>query len=106
TMENHATPSRPEVLAAIHGHLGSSQRRSETLNRPFLYVALPARDGVVVRAALPPTSIASQRAASRLIVLFSFLGMALIALGLSALMARSVSRPLSNIAEGVALVAR
>ena len=40
TMENHATPSRPEVLAAIHGHLGSSQRRSETLNRPFLYVAL------------------------------------------------------------------
>src|SRR5204863_2686721 len=79
TMENHATPSRPEVLAAIRGHIGSSQRRSETLNRPFLYLALPTRDGIVVRAALPATSIASQRTAIRLIVLFSFLGIALIA---------------------------
>jgi len=106
TMENHATPSRPEVLAAIRGSVGSAQRLSETLKKPFLYVAIPARNGIVVRAALPATSLASQRNAVRLIVLFSFLGIAFIALGLSALMARSVSRPLGNIAGEVARVAR
>ena len=105
-MENHATPSRPEVLAAIRGSVGSAQRLSETLKKPFLYVAIPARNGIVVRAALPATSLASQRNAVRLIVLFSFLGIAFIALGLSALMARSVSRPLGNIAGEVARVAR
>src|SRR5438067_13747544 len=31
TMENHATRSRPEVLAAIAGRIGSDQRLSETL---------------------------------------------------------------------------
>ena len=106
TMENHATPSRPEVLAAIHGSIGSSQRRSETLKKPFLYLAIPARDGLVVRAALPATSITSQRNAIRLIVVLSFLGMGLIALGLSAVMARSVSRPLTRIADDAARVAR
>ena len=106
TMENHATPSRPEVLAAIHGKIGSAQRKSETIGRPFLYVALPQKDGRVVRAALPATRIASQRTAIRLIVLFSFLGIAVIALGLSTLMASSLSRPLRNMAEDVALVAR
>ena len=106
TMENHATPSRPEVLAAIRGSVGSAQRLSETLKKPFLYVAIPLRDGLVVRAALPATRISSQRNAIRLIVVFSFLGMALIALGLSALMARSVSRPLTRIADDAALVAR
>ena len=106
TMENHATASRPEVLAAIHGEVGSSQRLSETLNRPFLYVAIPARGGLVVRAALPATRISSQRNAIRLIVLFSFLGMALVAFGLSAVMARSVSRPLRRIADEAGLVAQ
>ena len=106
TMENHATPSRPEVLAAIKGHIGSSQRLSETLNRPFLYLALPVRDGLIVRAALPATRVASQRNAVRLIVLFSFLGIALIALGLSLVMARSLSKPLRRMSDEVALVAR
>jgi len=105
TMENHATPSRPEVLAAIGGRIGSAQRRSETLGRQFLYVALPAKDGRVVRAALPATRITSQRTAIRLIVIFSFLAIALIALGLSSLMASSLSRPLRKMADDVALVA-
>jgi len=106
TMENHATPSRPEVLAAIAGHVGSDQRVSETLGSQYLYVAIPVRDGIVVRAALPANRIASQRNAVRLIVLFSFLGMVAVAFGLSALMARSVSRPLRRIADEVSHVAR
>lgn len=106
TMENHATPSRPEVLAAIRGRTGSAQRLSETLSRPFLYVAIPARGGIVVRAALPATRLASQRNAIRLIVVFSLLSISVVALGLSLVMARSLSRPLRRIADDVALVAR
>ena len=106
TMENHATPSRPEVLAAIKGRVGSDQRTSETLGRPFLYVAIPAQNGLIYRAALPATRLASERESIRLTVLFSFLGIAIAALGLSLLMAQSLSRPLRDMADEVDLVAR
>ena len=106
TMENHATPSRPEVLAAIAGRIGSAQRVSETLDKPFLYVAIPPRDGVIVRTALPASIITSQRNSVRLIVLSSFLGVALLSLALSVLMARGVAKPLARIAQNVASVGR
>lgn len=104
TMENHATPSRPEVLAAIAGRIGSAQRVSETLKHPFLYVALPQSNGVVVRAALPATIVTSQRNAVRLAILLSLLSVILAALAVSALIARAVSNPLAAIADDVANV--
>ena len=39
TMENHA--QRKEFVAALHGKVGSDERRSRTLGVPFLYVAAP-----------------------------------------------------------------
>src|SRR5205807_10049452 len=63
TMANHS--NRPEVRAALRGLIGSDQRLSDTLGRPFLYVALPPRHGVLVRAALPATAVSSQRRAVR-----------------------------------------
>jgi two-component system phosphate regulon sensor histidine kinase PhoR len=106
TMTNHATPSRPEVLAAIAGRTGSVQRESETIGRPFLYVAIPAKDGVVVRAALPSITVASERAAVRRTLLYSFLAILAFTLGISALIARSVARPLRRMSEEVTRVSQ
>ncbi len=50
TMENHA--HRKEVAAALAGHVGMEERRSKTLDIPFLYVAAPISGGVV-RLAYP-----------------------------------------------------
>jgi two-component system phosphate regulon sensor histidine kinase PhoR len=51
-VENHG--SRPEVAAALKGSVGRSQRRSGTVGRPLLYVAVPVDGGAggVVRAAV------------------------------------------------------
>src|SRR6266496_2982491 len=46
-MENHATPSRPEVLAALRGEMGMSSRWSHTVGIDFLYVAVPIPGGAV-----------------------------------------------------------
>ncbi len=65
SMENHAT--RPEVVQALRDGSGESQRRSATLDKELLYVAVPmARDGAVigvVRVALPVREI--EEASSR-----------------------------------------
>jgi len=42
-MENHRTPDRPEVMAALDGRPGLDRRRSETLGVEFRYVARPIR---------------------------------------------------------------
>ncbi len=44
-MDNHA--DRPEVIAALHGQVGSSTRSSHSLGVPFLYEAAPIPGGVV-----------------------------------------------------------
>jgi two-component system, OmpR family, phosphate regulon sensor histidine kinase PhoR len=54
TMENHA--DRPEVIAALHGHDGSSTRMSRSLGIQMLYVAVPIPGGTV-RLAYPLSSI-------------------------------------------------
>lgn len=59
-MENHAT--RPEFIAALHGHPGSSTRLSHTIGIPFHYVAAPIPGGAV-RVAYPLDSI--QKSTSR-----------------------------------------
>jgi len=50
TMENHA--SRKEFAAALGGHVGLDERKSQTLGVPFLYVAAPISGGAV-RLAYP-----------------------------------------------------
>ena len=58
SVANHA--SRPEVNAALAGRVGSNTRRSETVGRPFLYLAVPRAPpspGGVVRIAADLTSV-------------------------------------------------
>lgn len=58
-MENHS--DRPEVAQALTGTVGTSIRRSETLGRDMMYVAVPIEAGSVVvgasRVSLPLTAI-------------------------------------------------
>jgi two-component system, OmpR family, phosphate regulon sensor histidine kinase PhoR len=49
SLQNHA--DRPEVRAALAGGHGVASRRSASLGRPFLYVAIPGGPGVVRVAA-------------------------------------------------------
>jgi len=50
TMDNHAT--RKEFIAALGGHIGADERKSQNLGIPFLYVAAPVSGGAV-RLAYP-----------------------------------------------------
>jgi len=55
-VESHA--DRPEVRAALEGRVGSSTRRSDTVGRPLLYLAIPDALGVgVVRLAVDVSDI-------------------------------------------------
>jgi two-component system phosphate regulon sensor histidine kinase PhoR len=49
-VENHA--DRPEVRAALEGRVGSNTRRSATVGRDLLYLAIPHEGGGVVRVAV------------------------------------------------------
>ncbi|MFP4052689.1 MAG: ATP-binding protein [Phycisphaerae bacterium] len=68
-MENHRTPDRPEVLAALDGREGSDVRLSDTLAREFRYIAKPItveRDGrrqipSIVRVAMPVQALVEAR---------------------------------------------
>jgi PAS domain S-box-containing protein len=48
-IQNHG--NRPEVRSALAGGVGVASRRSETVGRPFLYIAIPGGPGVVRVAA-------------------------------------------------------
>jgi two-component system phosphate regulon sensor histidine kinase PhoR len=90
-MSNHRTPSRPEILAALEGRRGQSQRISETVGIPYRYVALPLRrDGQVVgavRLAAPVRAMADEEAVLRNVLLSSSAA----ALGLAVLLGLLVS---------------
>ncbi|HET7617983.1 MAG TPA: ATP-binding protein [Vicinamibacterales bacterium] len=68
TVENHG--SRPEILEARRAGLGSVRRHSATVDRDFMYVAVPVRSPespplAFVRLALPLTGIDAQLAQVR-----------------------------------------
>jgi two-component system phosphate regulon sensor histidine kinase PhoR len=106
-MDNHA--SRPEVAAALAGNAGSAIRRSATVQRDLLYVAVPVRDGGqiigVARTALPVTTLESF--ASRLggtIALAGGLAMA-VALVVVVLLSRAVTGPIGALTRSAETVA-
>ncbi|TMK16140.1 MAG: cell wall metabolism sensor histidine kinase WalK, partial [Actinobacteria bacterium] len=103
TMVNHA--SRPEVRIAIRGGIGVATRTSETVGRPFRYVALPPQDGRIVRLALPQGIVASRLDRVRTLIATGA-GLALF-IGLSAawLISRKLTRPLERMTSAAAAIA-
>jgi two-component system, OmpR family, phosphate regulon sensor histidine kinase PhoR len=101
-IENHR--GRPEVRAALGGATGVASRRSETVGRLLLYVAIPGGPGVVrVAAGLDQVDAVVSRAQS------AVAGAALLALLIGSLMAlgagRSIARPLLEIGSAARAIA-
>ena len=93
-MENHA--KRPEFVAALHGAVGSSRRTSHTVGTPFLYVAVPVREGAV-RLAYPLSSLQAKMQRVRWHLLLASGLALLIATVLAAILAQALSRRLQTI---------
>ncbi len=93
-LENHS--NRPEVQAALRGARGSSSRRSTSVGRLLMYVAIPGRPGVVrVAAGLDQVDEVVSRAQQ------AVAGAALLSLLIGSVLAlaagRSIARPLVEI---------
>jgi two-component system phosphate regulon sensor histidine kinase PhoR len=101
-IENHT--DRPEVRAALAGSVGTAKRRSETVGRELIYVAMPGGPGVVrVAADLHQVDAIVHRAqwAVALAALVALLVGALVAW----LSAGSIVRPLTAITEAARAIA-
>jgi two-component system phosphate regulon sensor histidine kinase PhoR len=102
SMENHA--NRTEVIAALSGKTGVSDRFSYTLQETMMYTAIPVYIGdslaVVVRTSLPVTFIKS--AVSQLIsgMVLGIILLALFAAFISFVISRKVSRPIEAMKIG------
>jgi two-component system, OmpR family, phosphate regulon sensor histidine kinase PhoR len=101
-VENHA--ARPEVRAALLGGKGVASRRSATVGRVLLYVAVPGGPGVVrVAADLSQVDAIVRRAQG------AVAGAAVLALAVGAIFAffagRSIAQPLTTIARAARAIA-
>ena len=101
-IENHA--GRPEIRAALQGREGESSRRSQTIGRDLLYVAVPGGPGAVrVAADLSQVDAVVQRAQR------SVAGAAVLALAVGAIFAffagRSIAQPLTAITGAARAIA-
>jgi len=110
TMEGHAT--RPEVLESLKTGTGTAVRYSTTLGARLRYVAMPvmSRDGgrVIgfVRLAMPLSQVDRLTGIIRRLILQVSVLVALMAAGLSVLLARSIGNPLRDMAEAAREIAR
>jgi len=102
-MSNHG--DRSEIVRALAGEVGSSVRFSDTERMKILYVAVPLRgDGGVVgaiRASVPLSMVDESLRGMYLRMLIGLVAVALVAGAVSYRMARRISRPLSDLREGV-----
>ena len=101
-IENHA--GRPEVRQALAGRTGVASRRSETVGRQLMYVAVPGGPGVIrVAADLAQVNALVRRAQGEVA------GAALLALMVGALLAlgaaRSIAQPLNDISMAARAIA-
>jgi two-component system phosphate regulon sensor histidine kinase PhoR len=100
-MENHA--GRPEVRQALEGQVGSDIRRSATLGRDLLYVAVPLdRPGqprFVLRLALPIHDVDEARALMRRTVAGGAAFAIVVAAVVGLFVSRRVTRPLRRMED-------
>ncbi len=107
-MDNHA--NRPEIRPVFAGELGTAVRYSRTMNRNMMYVAIPARKGertvAVVRASVSISSIDKALRSIQMSIVVVALIMVGLAAVLSLLVSRRISRPLERMTEGAERFAR
>lgn len=104
-VENHG--NRQEVRAALEGRMESSTRRSETVGRRLLYLAVPLTPGPgVVRLAVNLEEVEAAVADLRRNLLFASVIGLTAALALSFLLSWITVRPLSEMRESLGAIAR
>jgi two-component system phosphate regulon sensor histidine kinase PhoR len=107
-LENHR--DRPEIRAALSGEVGSQQRHSPTLDKILMYVAVPVRSEGrivgVVRASLPIAVIDQTLHQIYLDLGLWSLAILLLAMGLSVVLSRRLTRPLEEMRRGAERFAR
>jgi two-component system phosphate regulon sensor histidine kinase PhoR len=101
-IENHA--GRPEVRLALAGRTGVATRRSETVGRQLMYVAVPGGPGVIRVAADLAQVDALVRRAQGEVAGAAFLALLVGAL-LALLAARSIAQPLNDISTAARAIA-
>jgi two-component system phosphate regulon sensor histidine kinase PhoR len=102
-MQNEITA--PEFAAALAGKTGMNERRSATLDIPFLYVAVPMSGGAV-RLAYPLSDVEAVQARVRQRLIWSSALALLIASIVAALASAWTSRRLDQIVEVAARIER
>jgi two-component system, OmpR family, phosphate regulon sensor histidine kinase PhoR len=102
-MENHG--NRPEVRQALRGHMGEAVRVSATIGTEYLYLAIPASTGMIIRVSVPLREV--NRAVTR--VQRGIFGVGVIALVLTGLLSfgfsRVVTHPLRQITQAARAMA-
>ena len=100
-IENHA--GRPEVRRALDGQVGSDVRRSATVGRDLLYVAVPlerpGRPRAVLRLALPTHDVDAARALVRRTLAGGAVLAIAVALVIGLFVSRRVTRPLRGMED-------
>ncbi len=105
-MEPHTGSGRPEIAAALAGRTGYATRRSGTLQRTMLYVAVPiggeggGAPQAVVRLSLPLTAVQEATHNVRLQIALAAVAAVLLSAVASLLIARRLSRPLEELRAG------
>ena len=109
-MENHATPTRPEMMAALRGETGTSIRHSATLDKNMMYLAVPieksGRVVGVVRTSLPVTAIGEALEGVHRRLALAGLAVGIVAAVFSLWISRRVSKPLAAMKQGAERFAR
>jgi len=97
-MQNHA--KRPEIVQALAGKVGSSQRFSTTTRQQMLYVAIPIREAQtvtgVLRTSVPLTAIETELHSLYARIALGIVVVIIFASGMTLFIARKISQPLEQ----------
>jgi len=107
-MDNHA--DRPEIIEALAGRAGSSERYSYTLKESRMYVAVPVRRENkiigVLRTSIPMSKLDQAVEAIQLRIAMGGLAAAVLIAGISLWISRRITRPLEHLRIGAKRFAR
>ncbi len=107
-MDHHS--ARPEVVQALNEAYGMSIRRSSTLQKKMMYVAIrvvsEGRAIGMVRTAMPITFIDEAKEALRFKMIAGGLAVAMLAAAVSLIVSHRITRPLEHLRRGAQRFAR
>ena len=103
-MENHG--DRPEVVQAFSGEVGRSFRVSGSTGFAQHYLALPPQDGIVIRVAVAEAAVVERLGPFRWGIFSTFVVVGLVGIGVVALLATRLARPIARIRDTTLRIAR